>query len=299
MRWLRQGPSLLVRTPAKLNLCLEVLGRRQDGYHNLETVMVSVRLFDVLRLTPRETPEIGLRCQTALSSSELLPEDDRNLVVRAARLLQQSTGCQRGADVDLWKGIPSQAGLGGGSSDAAATLAGLNVLWELNLPPVQLHALAAQLGSDVNFFLENAPAALCAGRGESTQPMGLSRRLEFIVIQPSGGLATRDVFAQWSRESGQSPRGFARLLAQGLDRMTDAALGRALRNDLQPAACGLHRGVGELLPRLARLDVAGAALTGSGSACFAVCRSARHARRVAAQVQAWNLGNVFQISSGV
>ena len=166
MRLCFQGPSLVVHTPAKLNLFLEVLGRRPDGYHELETVIVSIGLYDTLLFTEEASQRTRLRCRLALAQplavqqrTSLAGED--NLVLRAAALLREQTGCRRGARIELIKRIPLQAGLGGGSSDAAATLVGLNRFWNLQLTAGQLHDLAAQLGSDVNFFLDSPQAALC------------------------------------------------------------------------------------------------------------------------------------------
>ena len=168
MRICCRGPSLAVHTPAKLNLSLEVLGRRPDGYHELETVMVSIGLYDTLLFTEDRAHETRLRCHSVVTQSrhrsELSSGPD-NLIVQAAELLRQTTGCDRGVTIDLWKRIPMQAGLGGGSSDAAATLVGLNRFWQLGLSSSELHDLASQLGSDVNFFLDSPIAANARGVG--------------------------------------------------------------------------------------------------------------------------------------
>src|SRR3954469_7342886 len=152
-----------VLAPAKLNLFLEVLGRRPDGYHEVETLMVAVDLFD--RLTFRESPsgEITLRCD-----DPGLPTGSENLAVRAAERLRDESGRRLGAHIDLHKSIPAGAGLAGGSSDAAAALAGLDRLWDLKTRPDRLATLASGLGSDVPFFLK-AGAAICRGRGERVE----------------------------------------------------------------------------------------------------------------------------------
>src|SRR5690606_27530600 len=151
MRLCCQGPSLVVNTPAKLNLFLEVLGRRPDGYHELETVMVSIGLYDTLLFTEDDSHQTRLRCRLTTPHSLSPQQQDSlagedNLVLRAARLLREQTGCERGVRIELIKRIPLQAGLGGGSSDAAATLVGLNRFWDLGLTSGQLHGLAARLG---------------------------------------------------------------------------------------------------------------------------------------------------------
>ena len=156
--WAEGGVECLA--PAKLNVFLEVLGKRADGYHELETLMVVVDLYDTLRVIDDPGGAIALRCD-----DPSLPTGRENLVVRAAERLREASGIERGATIDLLKAIPAQAGLGGGSSDAAAALLALDRLWNLQTPPDRLDALAGEIGSDVAFFL-HPPAALCRGRGE-------------------------------------------------------------------------------------------------------------------------------------
>src|SRR3954471_18211939 len=171
---LRQhGRSLVVRTPAKLNLFLEILGRRPDGFHELETLMVTVGIYDSLTFTEDDSDEIRLRCfgstsspTSARTSENDVPDGRQNLVYRAAELLRQHAGIARGVRIELEKRIPVAAGLAGGSSDAAATLTALNQLGNLDLPTAELQRLASQLGSDIGFFLCGKAAAICRGRGE-------------------------------------------------------------------------------------------------------------------------------------
>src|SRR5947209_6051624 len=165
--------DVVVWAPAKVNLYLEVLAKRPDGYHELETLLVAVSLFDTLVFRDLPSPELRLRCNVRSLSTG--PD---NLIVRAARLLQQHARCARGADVRLVKRIPLAAGLAGGSTDAAATLAGLNRLWRLGLTQAELALLGAELGSDVAFFFAT-PAAWCTGRGEQVDPVTLGRPLRF------------------------------------------------------------------------------------------------------------------------
>ncbi|WP_437225545.1 4-(cytidine 5'-diphospho)-2-C-methyl-D-erythritol kinase [Planctomicrobium sp. SH661] len=288
MRLLPQGDSLFVLAPAKINLSLKVLGRRDDGYHELQTVMASVGLYDTLRFAPAEE-SLSLRvhslCRSVNSSPvNEIPVDDRNLVIKAARLLQAETGARRGADITLWKRIPSEAGLGGGSSDAAATLVGLNQFWNLQLNPEQLHALAARLGSDVNFFLDSQAAALCTGRGEKIETVPLPQPFSAVIIKPPSGLSTAKVFQQWSRDQVTS---------------STPVQTSVIENDLQEPARRLNPEIDQLLARLQRQDVLKAGMTGSGSACFAICRTARQARTLAGRCRSWRMGQVFVVSSGV
>lgn len=279
MRLRRQGLSHVVDTPAKLNLSLEILGRRPDGYHEIETVMVSIGLYDSLRFTPTADGSFSLATRLAVrplpgEPPPVLDCGDDNLVLKAARLLQSETGVRMGATIELVKRIPWQAGLGGGSSDAAATLAALNRAWNLNLPSEELHRLAARLGSDVNFFLDSCPAAICRGRGEQIEPVPLRRALQFLVVQPVGGLSTGEVFRAW--RSGESTGRSAAVVA-ALARGGPHSFSNDLYNSLEAPAVALHEGVARLLKVLRKSGGLGASLSGSGSACFLLCRSRREA----------------------
>ena len=161
---------------AKINLVLEVLGRRDDGYHEVSTVLHSIDLADQLLVEPGEG--LSLECDTPAIANE------DNLVMRAARLLQEATGCAQGARIRLEKGIPVAAGLGGGSSDAAATLVGLNQLWDRGMSVTSLAELGARLGSDAPFFLQNAGCALATGRGEVVTPLPAVRGWWVVVLRP-------------------------------------------------------------------------------------------------------------------
>ena len=176
----RQAGALVMQAPAKVNLFLEVLAKRPDGYHDIETLMVAVNLFDTLKFREEPGGDIRLTC----NHPDLSTGSD-NLVIRAAALLKQQTGCEKGARIRLTKRIPLAGGLAGGSSDAAATLVGLNRLWKLGLTRARLTDLAKELGSDVAFFF-SAPAAWCTGRGERVTPMRLRRPLWFArAVKPA------------------------------------------------------------------------------------------------------------------
>ena len=155
---LAPGDTVHVLAPAKINLYLEILGKRPDGYHEIATLMLAVELFDELDLDLDESGRLSLRCdELGLSTG---PD---NLVLRAARLLKDRARCPHRAKIHLTKRIPWAAGLGGGSSDAAGTLAGLNELWQLNLAAAELASIGSEIGSDVPFFF-HTPAAWCTGR---------------------------------------------------------------------------------------------------------------------------------------
>jgi 4-diphosphocytidyl-2-C-methyl-D-erythritol kinase len=277
----RGGADVLVRAPAKVNLFLEVLGRRADGYHELATLMTAVSLYDTLRLRDDPSGEVRLHCDRPD-----LSVGPANLVSRAAELLRRRAGRNLGVDIRLWKRIPMQAGLGGGSSDAAATLAGLNALWRLGLTGAELAGLGADLGSDVPFFFA-APAAWCTGRGEKVESAALGRPLDFVLVSPSVGLSTAEVFGSVAVPA-ESPRPLSGDDARRAAESGDVEeLGRRLHNRLQAPAERLQPEVAEWRERLAALGPAGCLMTGSGTSVFALCRSPEEALRVARGLDAF------------
>jgi 4-diphosphocytidyl-2-C-methyl-D-erythritol kinase len=272
----RQGDAVVMWAPAKVNLYLEVLAKRPDGYHEIATLMVAVSLYDTLELAEEESGEIRLRADHPCLSCG--PD---NLVYRAAALLQQRRGCRSGARLRLTKRIPLAAGLAGGSTDAAAALAGLNRLWRLGLRQEELAALGAELGSDVPFFFAT-PAAWCTGRGERIAPQALARPLWFVLVCPAVGLGTaavyRGVHVPEVPQSGDLIRALA----------TDGPiedLGRRLHNRLQESAQQLCPAMTELHQQLADLRPAGQLMSGSGSTLFALCRDREEALRIARQMR--------------
>ena len=263
--------DIVVWAPAKVNLFLEVLGKRPDGYHDIATLMVAIRLYDTLVF--RADSSLSLRCSDAKLSAG--PD---NLVLKAAKLLQDRTGCKRGASIRLIKRIPMAAGLAGGSTDAAATLAGLNRLWQTGLSNDDLAKLSGEIGSDIPFFF-HTPAAWCTGRGEVVESVNLPIPLEFVLLCPSFGLATAAVYKNVAFSSAPVP-GEPILVA--VSKGDVDYIGRLLHNRLQMAAASLEPRIAEYAAMLAEAKPAGCLMSGSGSTLFALCRSAEEAGRVAA-----------------
>jgi 4-diphosphocytidyl-2-C-methyl-D-erythritol kinase len=280
-----------VLAPAKLNLFLEILARRPDGYHELESLMVTVDVYDTLVVTETDHEAIKLEC-----SDPTLPTGSDNLVVKAAERLRAATGCSRGARIHLNKVIPAQAGLAGGSSDAAATLAALDRVWDLGLPVDRLDTVAGEIGSDVAFFL-HAPSAVCRGRGERVEAITLQEPLHFVLVAPTVGLSTADVYRNLRPPETPRPIGPALdALAHG----GTTELGRSLFNRLQPVAEALRP---ELIPvreALARVDppLDGILMSGSGSAFFGLCRDSAAAQQAARDLQPLGLGWVRAVNCG-
>jgi 4-diphosphocytidyl-2-C-methyl-D-erythritol kinase len=272
----RCAGDVVVWAPAKVNLHLEILGKRPDGYHALETLMVAVNLCDTLVCQDDPAGQLSLRCER-----DDLSTGADNLVVRAAEMLREATGCRRGARIRLVKRIPMAAGLAGGSTDAAATLAGLNRLWGLDLPKDRLAEWSARLGSDVAFFFD-APAAWCTGRGEIVTPAALGQTLWLVLVCPPFGLATADVYRKVTVPATPcSGDGIRQALAAGdLDQV-----GRLLFNRLQEAATLVRPEIAGLQHGLELLKPAGARMSGSGSTLFAIGRNRQDAVRIAQELR--------------
>lgn len=242
--------------PAKINLGLQVTGRRPDGYHELVTVLQTLELAD--NVSVESAPTVSGRP----SLPGLAAKDD--LALRAAHLLRRSLGVTFGAHVSVQKRIPAAAGLGGGSSDAAAVLAALNQLWETDVDHARLVQIAAELGSDVPFLVRGG-TALATGRGEHLKDLPPAPMRHVVLVRPDAPLATADVYAElrpseWS--DGERTMDLARALAAG-------ELSEDLMcNDLTPAAIRLTPVVGDILDDLRAAGAQPALMAGSGATCF-------------------------------
>ena len=244
-----------VPAPAKLNLFLHITGRRPDGYHLLESVFMLIDWHDVLHFELSPSSQIS---REDLNGVHLPPDD---LITRAARALQQATGCTQGVHIGIQKNLPAQAGMGGGSSDAASTLLALNRLWNLKLSRQELQKIGLTLGADVPFFLCGR-SAWVSGIGEIIEPLDGRNALpkqQFIVIKPEQGLETGQIFTSDLLKRDTKPAIVADFAAEHY------GFGR---NDLQPVAEGLQPEVMKVRNWLESFKLH-ARMTGSGSAVFA------------------------------
>ena len=251
--------------PAKLNLFLHVLGRRADGYHQLQSVFTLIDHCDRLRIRLRDNDRVE-----RVSMVPGVPAGE-DLAVRAAMLLKEATGSPLGADIELDKRIPMGAGLGGGSSDAATVLMVLDRLWETNLGTEVLAELAAGLGADVPFFLHGRPAWV-EGIGDDIRPIDLPPRW-YLVVQPPVAVPTREIFAASELTRDTEALKMEDFSAQPRDFQTEA-----FRNDLEAVAAARYPAVGEALKWLR--ERAPARMTGSGSCVFAAFEARERAEEI-------------------
>ena len=257
--------------PAKVNLSLRVLRRREDGFHEIESLLCPLSLFDTLDLAHREEGDLEFLCDDAT-----LPTGDDNLVVRAAKLFCESCGFEPRLRIQLTKRIPHGAGLGGGSSDAATTLIGLDWLFETQLPREALSAMAADRGSAGPFFIYQS-AAIIRGRGEHVEPVAFPHELPLLLIKPPFGVPTPWAYKRW-RDSQEVPG--VRYDAQDFE-------WGSLVNDLERPVFEKYLFLADLKSWLLdQPEVAGALMSGSGATVFALLHDKSGAESLAPRVAA-------------
>ena len=246
--------SFTLQAPAKLNLSLRILGKRDDGFHEIDTLMVKIQsLTDEIEF--QEAKKFSFVCDDFS-----VPSDERNLVVKAVRAYENAAKVECKWAISLKKRIPHGAGLGGGSSDAAATLLGMNRIYDSKLSEESLGTLGASLGSDVSFFLMDGPAR-CVGRGEKILPAPPISPLRVLLLKPCFEVATPDASQRWESS----------LEIPGISYAPQNFAGINLINDLERPVFGKHRFLAELKHwLLARGEITAALMSGSGSTVFAV-----------------------------
>jgi 4-diphosphocytidyl-2-C-methyl-D-erythritol kinase len=263
-----------LKAPAKINWFLSVLDKRDDGYHNIVSPMQCVDLYDML--TFEEAEDIHL-------SSDLNIPAEGNLVYKAAALLKRSSSYKFGARIELQKNIPVAAGLGGGSSDAAYTLMGLNRLWGLNFDRKALMDLAAEIGSDVPFFLAGT-FSLIEGRGEKVTAMSTGGAMILLLVKPDISVST--AWAYNSFKTGLTKKTVdIKLFCQALDRKNYAFLRDAVWNDLEDVVIRKYPVIGELKEKLEQNGALLSLMSGSGSAVFGVFNTFEEAVRASTNLR--------------
>jgi len=259
----------VVAAPAKINPFLRVLGRRDDGYHELETLILPVSLADEVRVHAYADPSMfrtlsfGLDVTGDPSLTRGVPIDETNLALRAATALADAVGPRGFADIVLEKRVPAAAGLGGGSSDAAAVLLALNDLWGSALPLDELAEVGATIGSDVPALLYREPV-IARGRGERVEPVAVGAEFDWLLVTFPFGVRTKDAFGWWDEEvlaAGPDPSALLTVLEEG----DAAAVGPMLFNDLEGPVFGHHPDLKDVKVELLRAGLPGVVMCGSGA----------------------------------
>ena len=291
--------AVTVQAPGKINLSLIVGRVDHRGYHELATVFQAVGLYETVTVSA----DRDLSLVTASSVPGAVPDDATNLALRAARLLQEHTGCERGAAIAIDKAVPIAGGMGGGSADAAATLVALNRLWGLDLPPEELRDLGGRLGADVPFAMLGH-TAVGLGNGNDVTSVLTDGSWTWVLARPGGHLSTPEVYARFDLLAEELELDVPErpepdpLLLQALRAGDARLLGQALRNDLQAAAFSMQSSLELVVECAERAGACGALVSGSGPSIAALAEDAAHAQEIRAALDASGLVEATWIVEG-
>ena len=272
---------------AKVNFTLELLGKRPDGYHNLRSLVVPVSLADELEIDPFASKTECILAPDGTVAAGILAGEapEKNLAVKAVRLMQELTGEKREARIVLHKHIPLGGGLGGGSADAATVLRTLNDAWKCGFSLAELAAYSAQIGSDIPSLVLGG-AVLMEGRGETVHPFAVEHfNLPLVIANPLVHSSTKEVFAHSSISRLPEEGGIVYNMEQALRLGDSRAVAEALQNDLEEASCALHGSVARALEFLRTSGALGASLSGSGASVFAIASSSENAGEIASRAR--------------
>ncbi|AND37689.1 MULTISPECIES: 4-(cytidine 5'-diphospho)-2-C-methyl-D-erythritol kinase [Cytobacillus] len=252
--------KVMVKAPAKINLSLDVLHKREDGYHEVEMIMTTIDLADRLELTLLDKDEIKI-----VSHNRFVPDDQRNLAYQAAHLLKERFQVKKGVSITIEKAIPVAAGLAGGSSDAAAALRGLNKLWDLGLSLDELAEIGTEIGSDVSFCVYGG-TALATGRGEKIQQLPAPPTCWVILAKPFIGVSTADVYRRLDVEQVQHPNTAGMIEAINAGSYDDVC--RNMGNVLEDVTLNMHPEVLQIKDQMKRFGADAVLMSGSGPTVF-------------------------------
>lgn len=263
---------LYVKAPAKINLTLDVLQKRPDGYHEVEMIMTTVDLADRIGLEPRTDGQICI-----ISADRYVPDDHRNLAYQAAKLLKDTYKIQEGVSITLEKKIPVAAGLAGGSSDAAATLKGLNELWDLKLTADQLAEHGAKIGSDVSFCVYGG-TALATGRGEQIQELPAPPNCWIILAKPSIGVSTADVYGSLKVNEVVHPN--TKEMIRAIREKDYVLMCNTMGNALESVTLKMHPEVSMIKEHMMKFGADAVLMSGSGPTVFGVVQHESRVNRI-------------------
>ncbi|HTZ11380.1 MAG TPA: 4-(cytidine 5'-diphospho)-2-C-methyl-D-erythritol kinase [Candidatus Margulisiibacteriota bacterium] len=274
---------MILNSHAKLNLYLQVLNKRKDKYHNLKTIFERISLCDKIILKVRQDKLIKISC-----SDPQVPEDETNLCFRSAKLLQQEFNCLKGIEIEIVKRIPVGAGLGGGSSNAATVLMGLNRLWKLKLSKKRLVELGKRIGCDVPFFIYDTPFALGTKRGDEIRPLPSLKgvRLWHLLVVPKIKVRTPLIYAKFDEYSGLTRKNCnVKIINLALRQKRLFRQDSLLYNSLEEVTARLYPEVRRIENKLASLGLKTVLMSGSGPAVFGIASSRKEAATIARQLK--------------
>ncbi|TFB21042.1 4-(cytidine 5'-diphospho)-2-C-methyl-D-erythritol kinase [Filobacillus milosensis] len=260
------------KAPAKINLTLDVLHKRDDGYHEVEMVMTTIDLADRLSFEVMNSNRVEIA-----SENRFVPNDKRNLAFQAATLIKERFDIKQGVRIHLDKHIPVAAGLAGGSSDAAATLRGVNRLFNIGLSQEELQEIGAEIGSDVPFCVMGG-TALAKGRGVELQPLSSPPACWVVLAKPSIGVSTKDIYSKVNLEQLNHPN--TQAMIEVLENHDFKGICKHLGNVLQPITSTMHHQVRQIIQRMNKAGGTGVLMSGSGPTVFSLVAKEEKAERI-------------------
>ena len=281
--------TISLKAPAKINLFLEILGKRDDGYHEIETIMQEIDLADNLQF---EEIQEGVKLEC---NDKRIPLNQDNLVCKAANLILKECGIKKGVSINLEKKIPVGAGLGGGSSDAAATLKALNSLWGVGLNDGELIEFAAKLGSDIPFFIKGK-TSICSGRGEKIFPVEARNKMDYLILFPRVHISTETIYKNLKIDLTKKRKDVSFFL-DALKYSESVGIGKLLFNRLEEVIFGTYPDLLQVKHSLEFFDFCGLSISGSGSAFFGLCKDRHQAEAIKSKVELNGTGNVFVVTN--
>lgn len=280
--------KLIVEAPAKINLILNILHKRNDGYHELETIMHQINLIDIISI------ELSGKDIIVVTNSKLIPSGQENLAYKAAALFMEKNGIKAGVKIKIEKNIPVGAGLAGGSTDAAAVLSGLNDLFGLQLSLTSLQKMAAEIGSDVAFCLGNT-TALARGRGELLTPVAKGPKLNLVLVVPEFQVSTAEVYQNYEFDNKQQFSDTTVFVKAWQD-CSIIEIASQLRNDLESVTTKKYHEIDLIKDQLKETGAINALMSGSGPSVFGIFPD-RHKAEIAADMLKKTYSQVFLVTS--
>lgn len=282
--------QLVLKSPAKINLYLEVINKRADGYHNIRTLFERISLCDKITLTCIPQDKIEIYC-----NDPDVPRDKNNLAFRAAELLKKDFFIKRGVKIRIDKHIPVASGLGGGSSNAASVLLGLNRLLNLKLSKFSLMRYGSRLGADVSFFLSQATFAIGRQKGDRIQPLAVKRKFWHVLVVCNIAVSTKEVYTGYRKDLRLTkPRFNTKMITYALDKANLSGIKPLIYNNLESVTLRKYRRIAEIIDRLKELGAI-AGMSGSGSAVFGLAPNRKRAQDMAGQLKRLKGQKVFVV----
>ncbi|PIQ89809.1 MAG: 4-(cytidine 5'-diphospho)-2-C-methyl-D-erythritol kinase [Candidatus Omnitrophica bacterium CG11_big_fil_rev_8_21_14_0_20_42_13] len=280
--------KILLKSPAKINLCLQVLSRRPDGYHNIKTIFERINLYDELEIRNIKHDKIKVSCD-----NPAIPGGENNIVFITAKLLKDDFNIRSGVSIHIKKRIPHAAGLGGGSSNAASVLLGLNRLWDIRLGKRELIKYAKRIGADVSFFIENSPFALGTQRGDKISSLGIKRTFWHVLAVPELHVSTPLIYKSFAKYLRLTKPPFnTKIILRALNSGGPDEIRPFIFNDLSLVSARRYKIIAKIIESLKNYGLI-SGMSGSGPSVFGLSETKKHAERAARNLSRFKKLRIF------